>query len=59
MKRAELWISSETWQPVQQKFVEPSQDYLLARYSRLQQNTKIPSQRFKLPLRGKVRTVRH
>lgn len=44
---------------VQQKFVEPSQDYLLARYSGLQQNAKIPAKNFRLPLKGKVRTVRH
>ena len=59
LKGVELWISSDTWQPVQQKFVEPSQDYLLARYSGLQQNAKIPAKRFQLPLQGKVRTIRH
>ncbi|MBI4463906.1 MAG: outer membrane lipoprotein-sorting protein [Acidobacteria bacterium] len=58
LARVELWISSQTWQPVQQKFVEPSQDYLLARYRDLIQNVKIPAQNFRLPLRGKVRTVR-
>ena len=59
LKGVELWISSDTWQPVQQKFVEPSQDYLLARYSGLQQNAKIPAKRFQLPLKGKVRTLPH
>lgn len=59
LKRVELWISSQSWQPVQQKFVEPSQDYLLARYLDLQQNVRIPAKNLRLPLKGKVRTVRH
>ena len=58
LKRIELWLSPENWQPVQQKFWEPSGDYLLARYSGLKLNTKIPDRNFKLPLRGKVKTVR-
>ncbi len=31
LKKIELWLSPETWQPVQQKFWEPSGDYMLAR----------------------------
>ena len=58
LKRIELWLSPETWQPVQQKFWEPSGDYMIARYSDLKLNTKIPDRNFKLPLRGKVKTVR-
>ena len=58
LKQIELWLSPENWQPVQQKFWEPSGDYLIARYSGLKLNTKIPAKNFKLPLRGKVKTVR-
>lgn len=58
LQRIELWLSPQSWQPVQQKFVEPSKDYLLARYRNLQQNLKIPSKNFQFPVRGKVRTVR-
>ena len=58
LQRIELWISPETWQPLQQKFFEPSGDYLIARYSDLKRNVKIPDKNFRLPLRGKVRTVR-
>lgn len=58
LKKIELWLSPDTWQPVQQKFFEPSGDYLIARYRDLQLNVKIPDKNFKLPLRGKVRTIR-
>jgi outer membrane lipoprotein-sorting protein len=58
LKRIELWLSPETWQPVQQKFWEPSGDYMLARYSDLKLNQNIPDRTFRLPLRGKVKTVR-
>lgn len=58
LQRIELWLSPQTWQPLQQKFYEPSKDYLIARYRNLQHNIKIPAQSFQLPVRGKVRTVR-
>ena len=44
---------------LQQKFLEPSGDYLIARYSGLQQNVKIPAKNLRLPIQGKVRTVQH
>jgi outer membrane lipoprotein-sorting protein len=58
LARVELWLSPETWQPLQQRFTEPSKDYLTARYRNVQQNTKIPSGNFRFPVRGKIRTVR-
>ena len=58
LQRIELWLSPETWQPLQQKFYEPSKDYLIARYRNSRQNTKLPGKNFELPVRGKVRTVR-
>ena len=59
LTRIELWLSPTTWQPVQQKFYEPSKDYLIARYRNLQLNTKIPSKSLQLQLRGNVKTVKH
>ena len=58
LKKIELWLSPESWQPVQQKFWEPSGDYMLARYRDLKLNENIPDRNFRLPLRGKVKTVR-
>ncbi len=58
LKKIELWLSPENWQPVQQKFWEPSGDYMIARYTGLKLNTNIPDRAFRPPLKGNVRTVR-
>lgn len=58
LERIELWLSTETWQPLQQTFYEPSKDYLIARYRNSRHNEKLPAKLFALPVRGKVRTVR-
>jgi len=58
LQRIELWLSPKSWQPVQQKFVEPSKDYLIARYRGAQQNGKIDAKKFQFPFRGRVRVVK-
>ncbi len=58
LERIQLWMSPAEWEPVQQKFFEPGGDYVIARYSNLKLNAKIPDKSFQLPLRGKVKTVR-
>ncbi len=58
LDRIELWISPESWQPLQQKFFEPSGDYLIARYTAVTVNGKLPGKTFRLPIKGKVQTIR-
>ncbi len=58
LKKIELWLSPENWQPVQQKFWEPSGDYMIARYTGLKLNTNLSDRTFRLPLKGNVKTVR-
>jgi outer membrane lipoprotein-sorting protein len=58
LKKIELWLSPETWQPVQQKFWEPSGDYMIARYTGVKLNPNIPDRTFRLPLKGNVKTVK-
>ncbi len=58
LDRIELWISPESWQPLQQKFFEPSGDYLIARYTAVTVNGKLPGKTFRLPIQGKVQTIR-
>ena len=58
LQHIELWLSPKSWQPLQQKFFEPSKDFLIARYRNLLHNTKIAGKTFQLPIRGKIRTVR-
>lgn len=59
LKKIELWLSPETYQPVQQKFWEPSGDYMIARYTNLKLNTNIPDRTFRLPIKGNVKFVKH
>ncbi len=58
LQRIQLWISPQSWEPIQQKFFEAGGDYVISRYSNMKLNSKIPDKEFRLPLRGKVRTVK-
>lgn len=58
IKKVELWISRETWQPVQQKFTEPSDDYLITEYTSPKLNAPIPDSEFDLKLPRNVKRVR-
>ena len=58
LDRIELWISPQSWQPLQQKFFEPGGDYLIARYTDVIVNGKLPGKTFRLPIKGKVQTIR-
>lgn len=48
LSKVQLWISEESWLPVQQKFVEPSGDYLLTRYTKVEVNRLLPSSSFEI-----------
>ena len=44
-----LWISEESWFPVQQKFIQPGGDYFTARYTSVKINLPLPSSAFRVP----------
>lgn len=48
INKIQLWISEESWLPLQQKFFEPSGDYLITRYSSVRVNRSIPSSTFRI-----------
>jgi outer membrane lipoprotein-sorting protein len=48
LSKIQLWISEESWLPVQQKFFEASGDYSVARYSSVKVNRNLPSSTFQL-----------
>lgn len=48
LAHVELWVSPETWLPVQQKFFEPGGDYLIAHYSDMKINQDLGSSVFKI-----------
>ncbi|MCU1272490.1 MAG: hypothetical protein JWN74_3784 [Acidobacteriaceae bacterium] len=54
-----LWIDPKIGVSVQQKLVELSGDYRLAKYSNIQLNQKIPDKVFKLKTSGKVKVLTH
>lgn len=48
LSKIQLWVSEESWLPVQQKFFEASGDYSVARYSSVKVNRSLPSSTFQL-----------
>ncbi len=57
IQKVELWLSPLSWQPVQQKFTEPTGDYLLAHYVSPKINGVLSRSEFDAPWRGKKVTV--
>lgn len=58
IKQVELWVSKKNWQPVQQKFTEPTNDYLLTQYKDLKLNQPVPDSTFDAKWPSKVKTVK-
>lgn len=48
LTKVHLWVSEESWLPVQQKFFEANGDYAIAHYSSVKVNRDIPSSRFRI-----------
>ncbi len=48
LSKVDLWISPESWLPVQQEFFESSGDYLIASYSQVRVNIPLDSSVFKI-----------
>ena len=53
-----LWIDPEKDILLQQKFVEPSQDYRLTRYSNMKLNGRLPDDAFRLKTTGNTKIVK-
>lgn len=53
-----LWIDPRIWVPVQQKLVEPTQDYLLISFEDIELNPKLKKSDFELNLPGDVKVIR-
>ena len=48
LSKIQLWISEESWLPIQQKFFEASGDYSIARYSSVKVNRSLPTSTFQI-----------
>jgi outer membrane lipoprotein-sorting protein len=49
LTKIHLWVSEESWLPVQQKFFQPGGDYFVARYTAVRVNRELPSSTFQIP----------
>lgn len=49
LSKVQLWISEESWIPVQQKFFEAGGDYLITRYTAVKVNRQLPPSTFRNP----------
>ena len=52
LTKVQLWISEESWLPVQQKFFQPSGDYRIALYSSVRVNRRLDSGTFEIHAPG-------
>jgi len=48
LTKIHLWVSEESWLPVQQKFFQPGGDYFVARYTAVKVNRQLPSSTFQI-----------
>ena len=58
LTKVQLWVSEDSWLPVQQKFFEPGGDYLVARYTGMKVNRAIPSSTFAIRAATGVKRVK-
>jgi outer membrane lipoprotein-sorting protein len=58
LTKIHLWVSEESWLPVQQKFFQPGGDYFLARYSGVKVNRQLPRSTFQIPAAKDAKRVK-
>jgi len=58
LTKIQLWISEESWIPVQQKFFEAGGDYLLTRYTAVKTNRVLPPKTFEIAAPAGVKRVK-
>lgn len=57
LTKVQLWVSEDSWVPVQQQFTEPSGDYLLARYTDIKVNRNLSPSTFRIQADSDVQRV--
>ena len=58
LAKIRLWVSEESWVPVQQEFYEPDGDYAIAHYSSMKINQNISSSIFRIPAAKDAKRVK-
>jgi len=58
LSKVQLWVSEDSWVPVQQQFTQPGGDYLVARYKDTKVNRNVPSSTFHIEAGSNVERVK-
>jgi outer membrane lipoprotein-sorting protein len=58
LAKVQLWISEESWLPAQQKFFEPSGDYLVTRYTGVKADLLLPPSTFEIKAAAGAKRVK-
>jgi outer membrane lipoprotein-sorting protein len=58
LTKIQLWVSEESWLPMQQKFFQPGGDYLMARYTNVVVNRPLSNATFIIRAPSDVKRVR-
>lgn len=58
LTHVDLWVSEQSWLPVQQEFLEPSGDYLIASYSGMKVNERLKRSDFEIRPAGEATRVK-
>ena len=58
LTKIQMWVSEESWLPSQQQFFEPGGDYLIATYTAVKVNLRIPSSTFEIIPAAGVKRVK-
>ncbi|MFB3920234.1 MAG: outer membrane lipoprotein carrier protein LolA [Terriglobia bacterium] len=58
IEKIHLWVSEESWIPVQQKFFQPGGDYFLARYTAVVVNRRLPASTFQIKTPADAKRVK-
>lgn len=58
LSKIQLWVSQDSWLPIQQQFEQPGGDYLVARYKDTKVNLNVPSSTFRIEADSDVERVK-
>ena len=48
LTKIQMWVSEDSWVPAQEEFFEPGGDYLIARYTAIKVNLRLPPSTFEI-----------
>jgi len=58
LTKIQMWVSEDSWMPAQEQFFETSGNYLIARYTGIKVNLKLPASTFEIHTAPGAKVVR-